>query len=45
MSLALLCRHLLVMQYVDGIQILRMPEEVKRRGLDPNGPLARRAKE
>ncbi|GJP42989.1 hypothetical protein CLOM_g2501 [Closterium sp. NIES-68] len=40
----LVTRGLLVMDFIDGTPILRLPEEMRRRGISPNGMLARQAK-
>eukprot|EP00270_Netrium_digitus_P001559 TRINITY_DN11727_c0_g1_i1.p1 TRINITY_DN11727_c0_g1~~TRINITY_DN11727_c0_g1_i1.p1 ORF type:complete len:621 (-),score=161.80 TRINITY_DN11727_c0_g1_i1:145-2007(-) len=37
-------RRVLVMEFIDGVQILRMPEEMRRRGIRPTGPVARMLK-
>lgn len=37
-------RRVLVMDYMDGVQIMRMGDEMRRRGIDPSGRIARMAK-
>ncbi|CAI7746596.1 unnamed protein product [Closterium sp. NIES-53] len=40
----LVTRGLLVMDFIDGTPILRLPEEMRRRGISPSGALARQTK-
>ncbi|CAI5992054.1 unnamed protein product [Closterium sp. NIES-64] len=40
----LVTRGLLVMDFIDGTPILRLPEEMRKRGISPSGALARQTK-
>ncbi|CAI5503247.1 unnamed protein product [Closterium sp. Naga37s-1] len=40
----LVTRGLLVMDFIEGTPILRLPEEMRRRGISPSGALARQTK-
>ncbi|MED6108564.1 hypothetical protein PIB30_025387 [Stylosanthes scabra] len=37
-------RKVLVMEYMDGVSIMKLGDEIAKRGIDPNGKLARAAK-
>lgn len=38
-------RRVIVMEYIDGIPILKMGDEMKKRGVNPDGKLAVAAKQ
>ncbi|CAI5461458.1 unnamed protein product [Closterium sp. Yama58-4] len=40
----LVTRRLLVMDFIDGTPMLRLPEEMRKRGISPGGALARQTK-
>lgn len=40
-----LIRKVLVMDYIDGIPILRLGDEMAKRGVDPSGRIAAAAKQ
>jgi aarF domain-containing kinase len=37
----LISKRVLVMDYLHGVPLSRLPEEMKRKGIDPHGPLAK----
>lgn len=44
-SVALFFRRVLVMEYIDGIPILNLGDEIAKRGINPGGKIAAAAKQ
>lgn len=40
-----LCRRVLVMEYIDGIPIMNLGDEIAKRGINPSGKIAAAAKQ